>query len=133
MDIATPHFGRSLEMEIWTLELDYTLVRITSPRKEEGVSSLKRGNEMWNYLPKIEKTIRVPPSLMMASWMGSDFTNDDVIRETSWEEDYEVAYGQDPEPGQFVLVYTPKEGAAVTWARVPRPPSSSSMREAPER
>jgi hypothetical protein len=118
MDIVTPDFERSLVMEGWTLGLDYTLVRIASPIKEKGVSSLKRGAEMWNYLPKIDKTIRIPPSLMMASWMGSDFTNDDLVRDASWEEDYEVAYGDTLSPGTFSLVYTPRPGAPVTWSRV---------------
>jgi outer membrane lipoprotein-sorting protein len=73
---------------------------------------------MWNYLPKIGKTIRIPPSMMMSSWMGSDLTNDDLVKETTWEEDYHVDLVEDPPPGQVGLVYVPKEGAAVTWSKV---------------
>ncbi len=118
MTVTTPHYERTLRMQVWSRGEDYTLVRILSPRKEEGISSLKRGREMWNYLPKIGKTIRVPPSMMMASWMGSDFTNDDLVKEYSWEDDYLVEYGEPAAPGEFTLVYRPREGAAVTWERV---------------
>ncbi|MCP4547550.1 MAG: outer membrane lipoprotein-sorting protein [bacterium] len=118
MEIITPHYQRTLGMEIWTEGQDYTLVRISSPRKERGMSSLKRENEMWNYVPRIEKTVRIPPSLMMGSWMGSDFTNDDLVRETSWEDDYHVRYGEVASADTLRLVYTPRENAAVTWDRV---------------
>ena len=117
MEVVTPHYARTLTMEFWSKGLDYTLVRILSPKKEKGVASLKRENEMWNYIPRIKKTLRVPPSMMMGSWMGSDFTNDDLMRETSWESDYSVEWGE-AGGDTLLLVYRPREGAAVTWARV---------------
>jgi outer membrane lipoprotein-sorting protein len=117
MEVVTPNYTRDLDMEFWTRGLDYTLVRILAPRKEKGVSSLKRDTEMWNYLPKIDKTLRVPPSMMMGSWMGSDFTNDDLMRETSWEDDYSVSYGE-ASADTLRLVYTPLPQAPVTWERV---------------
>ncbi|MCB1163570.1 MAG: outer membrane lipoprotein-sorting protein [Candidatus Krumholzibacteriia bacterium] len=117
MEVVTPNYTRDLDMEFWSRGLDYTLVRILAPLKEKGVSSLKRDTEMWNYLPKIDKTLRVPPSMMMGSWMGSDFTNDDLMRETSWEKDYSVAYG-DAGADTLRLVYTPLPSAPVTWQRV---------------
>ena len=118
MKVINPNFQRTLKMKIWTQGLENTLVRILSPRKEKGTATLKRGNEMWNYLPKIGKTIRIPPSMMMSSWMGSDLTNDDLVKETSWESDYTVTFEEDPPPGQLGLKYVPKEDAAVTWSRV---------------
>jgi outer membrane lipoprotein-sorting protein len=118
MKVKTADYERSLKMEVWSRGMDDTLMRIISPPKEEGTSTLKKGREMWNYLPKIDKTIRIPPSMMMSSWMGSDFTNDDLMRETSWETDYEVSFAQDPPSGQIGLVYIPKEGAPVTWSKV---------------
>jgi len=90
MEIATPDFERSMSMESWSIGLDYSLVRVLAPKKEKGVSTLKRENDMWNYLPKINKVIKVPPSMMMGSWMGSDFTNDDLMREGSWVEEFDV-------------------------------------------
>ncbi len=118
MTVLNPNFKRTLKMRIWTEGLENTLVRILSPRKEKGTATLKRGNEMWNYLPKIGKTIRIPPSMMMSSWMGSDLTNDDLVKETSWEKDYRVSFGGNPSPGQIGLEYIPRENAAVTWSKV---------------
>ena len=118
MTVINPNFQRTLQMRIWTEGLENTLVRILSPRKEKGTATLKRGNEMWNYLPKIGKTIRIPPSMMMSSWMGSDLTNDDLVKETSWESDYKVSFLDNAPKGQMGLKYVPREGAAVTWSQV---------------
>lgn len=120
MHIKTRHYERTLEMEMWTRGLDDTLVRIKKPRKERGVATLKKGSEMWNYLPKIRKTIRVPPSMMMGSWMGSDFTNDDLVRSSSWEKDYEMTWDDAAAKGkgERCIRSTPKPAAAVTWTKV---------------
>ena len=119
MTVQTPHFKRTLTMSVVTRGQEDTLIRILEPRREEGIGTLKKGREMWNYLPKIRKTIRVPPSMMTSSWMGSDFTNDDLVRASSWEKDYTVAWaGAEAKAGELCLVYTPKPTAAVTWSRV---------------
>ena len=118
MTVTTKHYSRTVTMKMWSRGQDDTLAIITSPAKERGIATLKRGSEMWNYLPKIDKTIRIPPSMMMASWMGSDFTNDDLMRETSWEKDYTIALAEDPPQGQIGLIYVPREDAPVTWSRV---------------
>jgi len=117
MQIVTENYERTLEMEMTTRGQDDTLIRILSPRKEKGISTLKRGTEMWNYLPKIKKVVRVPPSMMTSSWMGSDMTNDDLVRESSWEDDYTVSQVKAP-AGEFCFEYVPKEDAAVTWSKV---------------
>ena len=88
MHIVTPHWERTLAMHVWTEGMDKTFIRITAPKKEQGVATLRIGNEMWNYLPKTNKVMKIPPSMMMGSWMGSDFTNDDLVRESSMLEDY---------------------------------------------
>lgn len=118
MRVVTPDYERELSMESWSEGLDRMLVRIESPRKERGTSTLKRGNEMWNYLPKIRRTIRIPPSMMMGSWMGSDFTNDDLMRDASWEKDYETKRATEAPEGQICLDSKPRPDAAVTWSRV---------------
>ncbi|PLX42373.1 MAG: outer membrane lipoprotein-sorting protein [Deltaproteobacteria bacterium] len=118
MTVATKHYTRTVSMKMWSRGLDDTLAVITSPAKERGTATLKRDREMWNYLPKIDKTIRIPPSMMMASWMGSDFTNDDLMRETSWEKDYTISLAQDAPEGAVGLVYIPKPDAPVTWSKV---------------
>lgn len=118
MQVRTPDYERSLDMEMWTRGMDDTLVRIRSPKKERGTSTLKKGREMWNFLPKIKKTIRVPPSMMMSSWMGSDFTNDDMVRESSWQDDYDAKLTKDAPANQKCLDYRAKADAAVAWDRV---------------
>ncbi len=76
-------------MKNWTLGTQYSLIYITEPAKEKGQVFLKRGNEMWNWVPSIERMIKIPPSMMMQSWMGSDFTNDDLVKESSLVKDYD--------------------------------------------
>lgn len=113
MEIVTPEYERTLKLESWSLGLDYSLVRVLEPRKERGVATLKREDEMWNYLPKIRKTVKVPPSMMMSSWMGSDFTNDDLMRETSWVDEYSVSMTETEE--HYVLDLTPREQTVTVW------------------
>src|SRR6056300_1016740 len=83
MNIKTPNWERTLKMDVWTRGLEYTFVVIESPPKDKGIATLKRKNSMWNYFPKINKVIKIPPSMMMSSWMGSDFTNDDLVKENT--------------------------------------------------
>lgn len=80
MAIITPNWQRTLEMKSWTIGMDDTFIRILSPRKDRGVATLKKDKEMWNFFLKINKVIKVPPSMMM----GSDFTNDDLVRSTKY-------------------------------------------------
>lgn len=116
MTIVTPDYERSLTLESWSIGLDYSLIRVLEPIKERGVSTLKRENEMWNYLPKIRKVVKVPPSMMMSSWMGSDFTNDDLMRETSWVEEYAVEMEETDE--FYHLDLTPREQTVTVWGRM---------------
>jgi len=121
MTIKTAHWQRSLRIRSWTKGLDYTLVRIEYPKKEKGVASLKVKNNLWNYLPKINRVVKVPSSLMMGSWMGSHFTNDDVVKESTLADDYHHTItfsgsrdGQDV----YEITLTPKEEAAVVWGKI---------------
>ena len=119
MTIITPRYERTLTMDMVTRGMDDTLIRITSPRKERGISTLKKGDEMWNYLPKVRKVVRVPPSMMTSSWMGSDLTHDDLVRGSEYREDYEVSLAPEAgKGGEVCLKYVPKEGAPVTWQKV---------------
>ncbi len=113
MSIVTPDFERSLSLESWSLGLDYALVRVLEPQRERGVSTLQRDNEMWNYLPKIRKVVKVPPSMMMGSWMGSDFTNDDLMREVSLVEEYRVQLSETDT--EYQLDLTPREQTVTVW------------------
>jgi outer membrane lipoprotein-sorting protein len=88
MIIERPSWSRTVSMKNWTLGNDFSLIYITAPAKEKGQVFLKRQKEMWNWVPNIERMIKIPPSMMMQSWMGSDFTNDDLVRESSLVKDY---------------------------------------------
>jgi hypothetical protein len=121
MAIATEHWSRSLEMEVWSLGVDHSLVRVTSPAREAGMATLKADQEVWNYLPRVDRTIKVPPSLMMGAWMGSHFTNDDLVKESRIIEDYDIEIAFEGERDgvevwEFLL--TPKPEAPVVWGRI---------------
>lgn len=121
MRIVTEHWTRSMEMRIWSLGTDHALIRILSPQKDAGLSTLKAENEIWNYLPRVDRTIKVPTSLMGAAWMGSHFTNDDLVKEHQLIEDYDVEIAFEGvrdgvEMWEFDL--TPKAEAAVIWDRI---------------
>jgi len=120
MEIVTPHWERTLKMKAWTEGMTKTFIRITSPPKEEGVATLRMKNEMWNYLPKTNKVIKVPPSMMMSSWMGSDFTNDDLVREFTFLEDYtyEKTALEDAEEDLIYIKFTPKPNLPIVWGKV---------------
>ncbi len=120
MQIVTPHWKRTIVMNAWSAGMNRTFIRITAPQKENGVATLRIGNEMWNYLPKTNKIIKIPPSMMMSSWMGSDFTNDDIVREFSLYEDYsykEIAV-DDPDTNLIYVNCIPREDLAVVWKNV---------------
>jgi outer membrane lipoprotein-sorting protein len=120
MDIVTPHWQRTLAMKIWTEGMKKTFVRILSPRKEKGVGTLRIGNEMWNYLPKTNKVMKIPPSMMMGSWMGSDFTNDDIVSEISFVDDYTHSFAllDSMENDVIYIKAIPNDGVPVVWAHL---------------
>ena len=112
MKIVTENWERTTVMEVWSRGMNDTLIKILSPRKDKGIKTLKLGNQMWNYFPKINKVLKVPPSMMMNSWMGSDFTNDDLVKENTLAEDYHAKLEEHPsDPNQFYfIVLRPKNG-----------------------
>jgi outer membrane lipoprotein-sorting protein len=99
-----------------------SFIRILEPAKDHGVGFLKLSPNLWSYLPRVEKQMRIPPSMMLQSWMGSDFTNDDLVRESSVLDDYEHRWlGIDPNyqgVRAAVIEYLPHEGAPVVWGRI---------------
>lgn len=117
MQVRTANWERTLDMEAWSLGRDYFLVRILEPAKERGVATLKRDREVWNYLPKVDRTIKVPPSMMGGSWMGSHITNDDLVKASHVEEDYTFRLLE--ESGEHWLIEClPKADAAVVWGKI---------------
>ena len=121
MQIISPDWQRSLKMDFWLEGRDKSFIRILEPKKERNVAFLKLENEMWQYIPKVKRTIKIPPSMMLQSWMGSDFTNDDLVKESSNAEDYEhKLLGQSEIDGQttYQIELTPKPSAPVVWGRI---------------
>lgn len=117
MEIVTPRWSRTMKMDMWSQGMKHTLIRILEPKKDKGIATLRRDDQMWNYFPKVNKTIKVPPSMMMGSWMGSDFTNDDLVRETSLADDY--TFGLMPNDGEHhVLELKAKAKTATVWTRI---------------
>lgn len=121
MEVVTENWNRAMEIQMWSLGTEHALMRILSPRKDAGTATLKAGTEIWNYLPRVDRTIKIPASLMSASWMGSHFTNDDLVKESRLIEDYEItlAYEGDRdglEVWEFDLVPHPE--APVVWGRI---------------
>jgi outer membrane lipoprotein-sorting protein len=120
MEIVTPHWQRTLVLEAWSQGTDRTFILINSPKKESGTATLRIKNEMWNYLPQTAKVIKIPPSMMMGSWMGSDFNNDDLVRETSMLEDYtfKMIEPSQKEPGVLFIEMIPNENTPVVWGKI---------------
>jgi outer membrane lipoprotein-sorting protein len=121
MAVATAHWKRTLSLEMWSKGKDKSLFRILAPKKEKGIATLRSGNDIWNYLPKVNRVIKLPSSMMAASWMGSHFTNDDLVKESRMADDYtfETTFtGEDG--GEEVVEVTcyPKAEAAVVWGKV---------------
>ena len=121
MIIERPNWTREISMKTWSLGNDYSMIFITAPAKEKGQVFLKRENEMWNWVPTIERMIKIPPSMMMQSWMGSDFTNDDLVRESSLEKDYNhKLLGEESVQGyvSYKIELIPKPDAPVVWGKI---------------
>ncbi len=89
MQVVTPDWDRTIEMEWWEKGEDRFLIMVLSPARDLGNGTLKIDNNLWNYIYAFDETIHIPPAMMMQSWMGSDFTNDDVVRESSIVNDYD--------------------------------------------
>lgn len=117
MKITTPHWERILVLKSWTKGVDNTFITILSPRKEKGVSTLKKENEMWNYFPKVNKVIKVPPSMMMGSWMGSDFTNDDLVKENTYIDDYNYKL-LEKKNNIYTIELIPKKETVTIWGKL---------------
>ncbi|MEN8154085.1 MAG: outer membrane lipoprotein-sorting protein [Acidobacteriota bacterium] len=120
MEIITPHWKRKLKIKSWSLGKDKTFMRILEPKKERGMATLKINREMWNFLPKTNKIMKIPPSMMMGSWMGSDFTNDDLVKEYTYLEDYsfEIVKPEGNDSSNTYVKCIPKEGLPIIWGHV---------------
>lgn len=120
MTIIRPAWKRTIEFKSWTLDKDYALTLITAPAREAGQSFLKRRSEMWSWNPSISRLIKLPPSMMSQGWMGSDYTNDDIMRESSVVNDYTHDIAGEENIGGlscYKIRLTAREGASVVWGK----------------
>jgi outer membrane lipoprotein-sorting protein len=121
MTIVRPTWERTIQFKIWTLGRDYSMTLITAPAKEKGQAFLKRETEMWNWMPTISRMIKLPPSMMADGWMGSDYTNDDILKESSIVVDFDhKIIGSETIDGWdcYKIEMLPKEEAAVVWGKI---------------
>ncbi|MHB0995580.1 MAG: outer membrane lipoprotein-sorting protein [Elusimicrobiales bacterium] len=120
MEVVTPDWRRTLLMDFWTEGLDKTFIRVLSPARDSGAATLRKGPEMWNYFPKINKVMKVPPSMMMGAWMGSDFTNDDLVKESTLINDYlgEFFTPGKADPSLHYIRLKPRKETVSLWGAI---------------
>ncbi len=117
MIIKTSRFKREMQMQSWGEGNKKSFIKIIYPKKDRGITFLKVDNQMWQYVPRIERTIKIPSSMMLQSWMGSDFTNDDLAKESSILDDYNHKL-IDQNSTSYTVELLPKEDAAVVWGKI---------------
>lgn len=121
MTIQRPTWSRSVTMKGWSKSTEYSMILVQAPARDKGTVFLKRRNEIWNWVPGIARTVKMPPSMMSQSWMGSDFSNDDLVRESSIVNDYtHTLRGDSTISGLPVhrIELIPKPDAPVVWGKV---------------
>lgn len=121
MTVQTSHYKRTMKMEAWSKGKNMSLIIIREPKKDRGIATLKVNENIWNYLPKINRVTKVPSSMMSGSWMGSHFTNDDLVKENTFEDDYvsKISFsGKRDGLAIYEVTSTPHPDAPVVWGKV---------------
>ena len=121
MKIIRPSWTREMTMKAWSKGDELSIILVTAPARDKGIAFLKRDQELWNWQPTINRIIKMPPSMMMQSWMGSDFTNDDLVKESSIIKDYtHKLLGEEEVEGRisYKIELIPKEDAPVVWGKI---------------
>lgn len=123
MSIKTirPTWSREMKCKVWTKGTNLSMILIQSPARDKGITFLKRKKEVWNWMPALERSIKLPPSMMNQSWMGTDFTNDDLVKESSVVEDYVHTLKGDTliqNRSCYIIQMIPKPETAVVWSKV---------------
>lgn len=120
MTVVRERGTRELTIESWSLGEDDALMVIRAPAREAGTATLRTDDGLWNYAPRADRLIRIPTGLLSESWMGSHFTNDDLMRETSYDDDYdtELSWAQRDGARHLLVTMTPKPDAPVVYTRV---------------
>ena len=120
MNIHRPDWQRSMSMRVWTRGSKESLVRVTAPAKDAGNGTLLLDNDMWSYNPKINRVIKIPSSMMNQSWMGSDFSNNELAEADGLiDQCRHKLLATESHNGHklYVIEAVPKESAPVVWGR----------------
>lgn len=117
MVITSERSQRTVEVESWAEGKKKSFMKILYPPRDQGITFLKLDQQLWQYVPKIERIVKIPPSMMLQSWMGSDFTNDDMVKESSISDDYDAKILK-KEGDVVTIALTPKPDAAVVWGKI---------------
>jgi len=117
MVITSERGERTVEIESWAVGKKKGFMKILYPPRDRGITFLKLDQQLWQYVPKIERIVKIPPSMMLQSWMGSDFTNDDMVKESSISDDYDAEIVK-KEGTVVTIALTPKPDAAVVWGKI---------------
>ena len=119
--VTTVNWQRTLTLEQWSKDQDKTLIKVLKPKKEKGLATLRVDKNVWNYMPKVKRVIKIPSSMMSSSWMGSHFTNDDLVKQSRMTENYTFSItfeGMREEKNIVEITCLPKKNAAVVWGKV---------------
>jgi hypothetical protein len=121
MNVKTANYSRTLELKYWVKGKKNTMVLITSPKKEKGTVTLKINDDMYNYLPKVARTVKVSSALRGGSWMGSHFTNDDLIRATLLNDSYDATVlnkSTQNKKSVWKIQLIPKKNTPTPWGKI---------------
>jgi outer membrane lipoprotein-sorting protein len=120
MTVHRPDWERSLRMKAWTQGDDDALVRFVAPAQDAGNATLKLGDDTWVFNPKLNQVIRLPASMMAQSWMGSDFSYDDLSKANDVLTEYThrlVGTAQGGGHAIYTIEAIPKPAAPVVWGK----------------
>ncbi len=120
MAVKTDRYERTVQLEVWSEGSDKSLVVIREPAKEAGVATLMVGDQLWNYMPRVDRTVKLPAAMMSDGWMGSHVTNDDLVKSSRMADDYDAELRHQPDAthSTWMLSLTPKPEAPVVWGRL---------------
>ena len=121
LSVTTVNWQRTLTLEQWSKGEDKSLIKILKPKKEKGLATLRVDKNVWNYMPKVKRVVKIPSSMMSSSWMGSHFTNDDLVKQSRMTEDYTFSITfEGTREGKDIIEITciPNKDAAVVWGKV---------------
>lgn len=121
MHVKTKRWERTMTMQTWSEGEDKSLIKIVAPAKEAGTATLMVDDNIWNYLPKVDRTMKVPASMMSGAWMGSHFSNNDLVRSARLADEFNFELKQEPNAdgaGHWIIECVPKPDAPVVWGKV---------------